>query len=192
MFFRSRLCDICRKSLELAFESIKDRSSDLVPHHLTKESLVDSILHRSCHLCRLIIYHLKLNWALAEQHWVNSDTIEDKPTSLTEEDFADSDFDFATFHEHRRGVLSYMHDLPEELNFRTKVSKYLGSNGVDGVFGPVEFDCDAFNHDGLRAAVPRFWIFDERGVCVIAESYMTVLTAVHSFWCASNNEQTKR
>jgi hypothetical protein len=164
MFFRSRLCDICRKSLELAFENMKDRSSEEIPHHLTKESLVDSVLHRSCHLCRLIIYHLKLNWALAEQHYVDPGTIKDKPTSLTEEDFADSDFDFATFPEHRRGVLAYMHDLPEDLNFHTKVTEYLNGKEGDGVFGRVEFVCDALNQEWLTAAIPRFWIFDERGV----------------------------
>jgi hypothetical protein len=165
MFSRSRLCNVCRESLELALESIKDRSSDEIPHHLTKESLVDSVLHRSCHLCRFIIYHLKLNWALVEQHWVDSGTIEDKPTSLTEQDFIDSDFDFATFPEHRRGVLSNMYDLPEELNFHTKVTEYLSGKEGDGVFGLVAFDCDALNHDSSKAAIRRFWVFDERGVC---------------------------
>jgi hypothetical protein len=54
-----------------------------------------------------------------------------------------------------------MLELPETLNLQVQISKY--GDGSDGVFGIVKFDCDALNAETLKAAVPRFWIFDNRG-----------------------------
>jgi hypothetical protein len=160
MLFTSRLCDVCNNALGLAFESLKDRRSDKVAHHATKESLIDSVLHRSCHLCRLIIYHLKVAWAA--QHREGVDDLKEEPTSLTEEDFNDSDFDFATFPSDRVTVRSYMLELPEEINLHTQINKY--RDGSEGIFGLVEFACESMNHSYTRAAIPRFWIFDEQGM----------------------------
>jgi hypothetical protein len=159
MFFRSRLCSVCDNALRLAFDSIQNRTSDTVPHHVTKESLVDSVLHRSCHLCRLMIYHLKLHWAATHRKGV--DDLKEEPTSLTEDDFVDSDFDFATFPSDRLVVLSYLLELPEILNLQAQISNF--GDGSDGVFGIVKFDCDALNAETLKAAVPRFWVLDNRG-----------------------------
>ncbi|KAH6117156.1 hypothetical protein HBI69_098400 [Parastagonospora nodorum] len=134
------------------------RESDEIPHHLTKESLVDSVLHRSCHLCRFIIFHLKTHWAI--EHLEGKDDLKEESTSLTESDFADSDFDHKAFPSDRVVILSYMLDIPENLNFHIKMSK--SGDWFDGVFGLVEFDCDALNHDYIKAAIPRFWIFNDK------------------------------
>jgi hypothetical protein len=160
MLFKSRLCDVCKNSLQLAFESMKDRESEAIPHHLTKESLVDSVLHRSCHLCRFIIHHLKTHWAV--EHRQGKDDLKEEPTLLTEEDFADSDFEYAAFPRERLIVLEYMLEMPERLNFHVKLTK--SGDWFDGVFGHVDFDCDALNHDYIKAAIPRFWVFEEKGV----------------------------
>jgi hypothetical protein len=159
MLFKSRLCNVCTTALYLAFDSMTGRESDEIPHHLTKESLVDSVLHRSCHLCRFIIFHLKTHWAI--EHLEGKDDLKEEPTSLTESDFADSDFDHKAFPSDRLVVLSYMLDMPENLNFHVKMSK--SGDWFDGVFGLVEFDCDALNHDYIKAAIPRFWIFNDKG-----------------------------
>ena len=63
--FTSQLCDVCKQALQLAITSMEGRKpviSDKVARHRTKDSLVDSILRQSFHLCRLIIYHFKLHW----------------------------------------------------------------------------------------------------------------------------------
>ncbi|KAF2829178.1 HET-domain-containing protein [Ophiobolus disseminans] len=153
MLFDSKLCDVCNNTLRLIFGSIDDLSSQEIPHHLTKESLVDSVLHRSCHLCRLIIYHLKVRWA--PEHRGGLSDLKEEPTSLTEEDFEQSDFDFATFSSDRVIVHSYMLELPEALGLHARIMKY--GDGTDGVDGILEFDCDGFDND-----IPRFWIFDQR------------------------------
>jgi hypothetical protein len=163
MLFKSRLCNVCNDTLRLAFESIQDRTSDTVPHHVTKESLVDSVLHRSCHLCRLIIYHLRLQWSAT--HREGAEDLKENPVTLTEEDFLDSDFDFATFPSDRLVVLSYMLELSETLNLQAQLSNY--GDGFDGVFGIIKFDCDALNGETTKAAVPRFWVFDSRGIVLV-------------------------
>jgi hypothetical protein len=155
-------------ALCLAFESMKDRDSEEIPHHLTKESLVDSVLHRSCHLCRFIIYHLKSHWAL--EHRQGKDDLKEEPTSLTEADFADSDFDYTAFPRERLIVLSYMLEMPENINLHVKMSK--SGDWFDGVFGLVAFECDALNHDYMKAAIPRFWIFEEKGVSTWDQSFV--------------------
>ena len=154
MLFNSRLCGVCNNTLQLAFDSFGDLSSNGLPHHSTKESLVDSVLRRSCHLCRLVIYHLRLRWA--PQHRKGKDDLKEEPTALTEADFEQSDFDFATFPSDRVIVLSYMLELPEALDLHAKILKY--GDGSDGTYGIIEFDCDGFDSD-----IPRFRIFDERG-----------------------------
>ncbi|KAH8726036.1 hypothetical protein GQ44DRAFT_680231 [Phaeosphaeriaceae sp. PMI808] len=158
MLFNSRLCHVCNDALRLAFESIGDRNSHKAVHHLTKESLIDSVLHRSCHLCRLIIYHLKLSWSPENRQGLED--LKEEPTSLTEDDFRSSDFDFATFPSSRVVLLSYMLGLPETLNLYAQIKLY--GDGSDGIYGQVEFDCDGFNVDYLKAVVPRFWIFQEK------------------------------
>lgn len=161
MLFRSRLCDVCTTTLRLAFADLqeKERDSDQVPHHIMKESLIDSILHRSCHLCRLIIYHLKLHWA--SKHWQDKDDDTELPHTLTEDDFKDSDFEFASFASDRRIVRSYMRGLPETLNLHATISRYQA--GEKGVFGLAVIDCDALNLEDVNAAMTRLWVFDKDG-----------------------------
>jgi hypothetical protein len=154
MLFKSRLCEICKTTLFQAFESLDDLASNQIPHHVTKGSFVDSILHRNCHLCRLIIYHFRLRWA--PQHRDGLKDLREEPTSLTEEDFAESDFDFETFPSDRVTVLSYMLELPETIGLHAQIRRY--GDGKDGTFGLIEFDCD-----GLDSDKPRFWIFDQLG-----------------------------
>jgi hypothetical protein len=158
MMFNSRLCDLCKNTLNSAFGTLKERESDTVPHHPTKESLIDSVLPRSCHLCRFILYHFKLRWALGHRKGLKD--LREEPTTLTENDFKDSDFHFAAFPRERVIAHEYMLELPEDIKLHAQVTRY--RDGSDGVFGLVTFDCDAPNHD-IKAAVQRFWIFDERG-----------------------------
>lgn len=161
MLFKSRLCYICKTTLDLAFENLKDkeRDSDQIPHHLTKESLIDSVILRSCHLCRLIIYHLKLHWSFI--HWQDVDDDKGYPDTLTEDDFKDSDFKFAEFARDRRIVRSYMRGLPETLNLHATVSRY--QQGEKGVFGLAVIDCDALNTEAVNTAMTRLWVFDKDG-----------------------------
>ncbi|KAH7390478.1 heterokaryon incompatibility protein-domain-containing protein [Pyrenochaeta sp. MPI-SDFR-AT-0127] len=157
MLFTSKLCDVCKNALHLAFKSIEGRTSPEIPHHLTKESLIDSVLHRSCHLCRLILYHLKLHWSPLHRQGLKD--LKEEPTTLTEKDFESSDFDFATFPADRVIVRSYMLELPEVLNLHAQISKY--RDGLDGIFGIVQFDCIGPMNGPLKDSTPRFWIFDE-------------------------------
>jgi hypothetical protein len=152
MLFKSKLCNICKTTLHQVFITLGDISSDHIPHHYTKESLVDSVLHQNCHLCRLIIYHLRLRWA--PQHRQGLEDLREVPTSLTEPDFEDSDFDFKTFPRDRVTLLSYMLELPESFKMNAHVTKY--SHVFDQTHFLLEFDCD-----GLDSDKPRFWAFDE-------------------------------
>jgi hypothetical protein len=172
MLFRSRLCSVCDNALRLAFDGIQNQASHTVPHHVTKESLVNSVLHRSCHLCRLIVHHLKVYWAPFHQNGL--DDLEEEPTTLTEDDFVDSDFDFATFPSARLVVLSYLLGLPEILNLQAQISNW--GDGSDGVFGIVNFGCDAFSAETIDAAVPRFWVLDNRGKDFKSVHAVVVLT----------------
>lgn len=166
MLFRSRLCGICQTTLQKTFETLDDLSSNKIPHHPTKESLVDSVLHRSCHLYRLIVHHLRLRWA--PLHRLGLEDLETVPTSLTKSDFEDSDFDFETFASDRIIVLEYMLELPESCNFNAHIKKYV--HGVGGEpFYHLEFDCDGPDSDK-----PRFWVSDEK-VMVFAMSNMTTI-----------------
>ncbi|KAF1918219.1 heterokaryon incompatibility protein-domain-containing protein [Ampelomyces quisqualis] len=156
--FKSKLCDVCKKSLQLAFGTLKDGSSKKIPHHVTKESLIESILLRSCHLCRFMIYHLKSHWGL--HHRTGVQDLKEEPTTLTEDDFKDSDFHLESYPSDRLVILSYLLELPETLNFHAQVTEY--GQGTDGVFGLLEFDCHDLHQDQSKSAVPRFWIFDEQ------------------------------
>jgi hypothetical protein len=161
MLFKSRLCSVCDNALRLAFDGVQNQVSHTVPHHVTKESLVDSVLHRSCHLCRLIIDHLKQYWAGTHQEGLHD--LKEEPTTLTEDDFVDSDFDFATFHNDRLVILSYLLELPEILNVQARISDYGYESVSDGVFGIIHFSCDAFDVKTPNAAVSRFWVLNNRG-----------------------------
>jgi hypothetical protein len=174
MLFRSRLCSVCDNALRLAFDGIQNRASHTVPHHVTKESLVDSVLHRSCHLCRLIVDHLEVYWAGLHQNGL--DDLEEEPTTLTEDDFVDSDFDLATFPSDRLVVLSYLLDLPEVLNLQAWISNSGYEDGSEGILGIVNFGCDAFNAETSDAAVPRFWVLDNRGKNFNSVHAVVVLT----------------
>jgi hypothetical protein len=154
MLFKSKLCDVCKTTLQQAFETLDDPATNQTPHHATKESFVDSILHRNCHLCRLIIYHFKSAWALFHREGLGD--IKEEPTSLTEDDFAESDFDFGTFPSDRVTVLSYMLELPETIGLHARIKRW--GDGGDGTFGLLVFDCE-----GLNSHKPGFWVFDERG-----------------------------
>ena len=107
----------------------------------------------------MILYHLKLHWSVLHRKGVED--LKEEPTTLTEEDFVDSDFDFATFPRDRVVVLSYLLELPQTLNLQAQLSNF--GDGSDGVFGIIKFDCEALNAETLKAAVPRFWVFDNRG-----------------------------
>jgi hypothetical protein len=158
--FTSRLCETCNHALKEALSTLQGRDpeiSDKISHCPTKDSLVDSILRQNCHLCRLIIYHIKL-------HWVADGSLgpeEEEPTSLTEDDFKDSDFDFATFPSDRIGIRSYMLGLPDNIQFKLQILEF--GDGSDGVLGEMLVDCEAFADDYLKANVARFWIFAPQG-----------------------------
>jgi len=152
MSFKSKLCNVCRTTLQQTFETLGD-SSQTIPHHRTKESLVDSVLHQGCHLCRLIIYHYRRRWAPEHQQGVEDLT--EVPTSLTKHDFQDSDFEFETFPSDRVVVLSYLLELPELFEMNARITKYLLNGEMNYL---LEFDCD-----GLGTDKPRFWVFDEKG-----------------------------
>ncbi|KAF2679089.1 HET-domain-containing protein [Lentithecium fluviatile CBS 122367] len=160
MEFTSRLCSVCDNALRLAFTTLQNRTPEIfdkVPHHATKDSLVESVLVRSCHLCRLIVYHLKLHWS--KDYSLPKE--EEQPTSLTEDDFKDSDFVRKNFPAYRVGLREYMLGLPEDVGFTLEMREF--GNGEDGVLGTVELDCKTFEGDSLRANQPRFWIFAAQG-----------------------------
>lgn len=159
MLFNSKLCQICVDTLRLAFESISGWKSHPVAHHLTKDSLIDSVLHRSCHLCRFIVYHFRVYWA--PLHRQGLEDLREKPTSLTEDDLLLSDFNFASFSKDQMIVRSYLLELPEDLNFQVRVNKY--GDGNDGVFSIIEFTCNTPNKNDLSLSTSRFWAFDKRG-----------------------------
>jgi hypothetical protein len=161
MLFRSRLCSVCDNALRLAFDGIQNQASHTVPHHVTKESLVDSVLHQSCHLCRMIVHHFEMYWANTHREGLYE--LKEEPTTLTEDDFIDSDFDFATFPSDRLRILSYLLELPESLNLQVRVSNYGYEDRSDGVFGIISFGCDAFNAESYEAEVPRFLVLDNQG-----------------------------
>lgn len=102
--------------------------------------------------------------------------LKEEPTTLLEHDFDDSDFNFATFPSDRVVVLSYMLGLPEVFNLWAQISKY--GDGSDGVFGIIEFDCDAFNAETPKAAIPRFWVFDGRGTLPSPAQAPAILTTL--------------
>jgi hypothetical protein len=161
--FTSRLCDICTNALNLAFASLKGRTpeiSDEVAHHATKDSLVDSVLRQSCHLCRLLIFHLKTHF----HQDIDLGPEEEQPTpaSLSKEDFSESDFDYASFPSDRVGLRSYMLGLPEDVGFRLQMEEF--SDGTDGVLGTMKLDCDAFSQGPVRQNVPKFWILAAQGM----------------------------
>lgn len=157
MLFKSTLCEVCTDTLQTAFSDVDTLASGVVPHHRTKESLIHSVLCRNCHLCRLIIFHLKLRWAPV--HFYGKEEQIDEPTTLKEDDFEHSDFTFAEFSSDRSICRSYMLDLDENLSLHAQIQKY--GDGANGTYGIVEFDCEGFDKD-----IPRFWIFDRRGDCL--------------------------
>jgi hypothetical protein len=84
--------------------------------------------------------------------------LKEEPTTLTEDDFKDSDFHLGDYPYGRFVILSYLIGLPENLNFHAYVTEHV--EHTDGVFGLVEIGCPT-----LERAIPRFWIFEERGMC---------------------------
>jgi hypothetical protein len=161
--FTSRMCDVCDTALRLAFASLKDRTpeiSDEVAHHATKDSLVDSILRKSCHLCRLLIYFLK-NYSDLD-HYTGLEEEQPMPPSFSEDDFKDSDFEFVAFPRDRVGIRSYMQGLPEDVGLRLQMEEF--SDGADGVLGTMKFDCDTFAKAAMKTNLPRFWIFGSQGM----------------------------
>ena len=160
--FKSRMCDVCSNALRLAFASLKDRTpeiSDDVAHHATKDSLVDSVLRQSCHLCRLFLYHLKVHWV--KDYTLGPEEEQSTPTSLSEDDFKESDFEFGTFPSDRVGIRSYMLGLPEDVGLRLQIEEF--SDGVDGVLATMKLDCDALAHVSVTA---RFWVLAAQGMKV--------------------------
>jgi hypothetical protein len=109
-------------------------------------------------------------------HRIGVEDLKEEPTTLTEDDFKDSDFFLEYYPSDRVLILSYLLELPETLNFHAQVSEY--GEGTDGVFGLLEFDCDALNQDGNRSAIPRFWIFDERGMLLRKRHPDSILTSM--------------
>lgn len=96
-----------------------------------------------------------MHWGLF--HRTGVEDLKEEPTTLTEEDFKDSDFHLGDYPHGRFVILSYLIGLPETLNFHAHVTEH--AEHTDGVFGIVEIGCPA-----LERAIPRFWIFEERGM----------------------------
>lgn len=124
--FESKLCNVCRDALEKMFSSI-DRLdscvSDSVPHHLTKTSLVDSVVAQSCHLCFLIVDHLKASWSdlllglEEEERSAPSETV----TALSEENFRASDFEHAIFPGDLLKACRAIGRLPEDIGMTAHI-----------------------------------------------------------------------
>lgn len=190
--FTSRLCDVCDNALRLAFTSLVGRTpeiSDDVPHHITKDSLVDSVLRQSCHLCRLLIYHLKVHYA--NDCSLGPEAEQPIPERLSEGDFVNSDFDYAAFPSDRVGLRSYMLGLPEEVNFKLQMEEF--SDGADGVLGTMKMDCDAFSQGPVKQNVPRFWIFGSQGTSAsIHVMCLALLCGLASFRRIRRHEEVQR
>jgi hypothetical protein len=182
--FNSRNCDVCQIALQQAFSGMNDEQHPkIVPHHRTKDSLVESVMARSCHLCRLILYHLKSHWICPPNRtlfaaamfqnlestawngpfpfWAEEDA--DTPTlfTLTAADFIGSDFSFNTFSRDRIVVRSYLRGLPERLDLGIIMHKYDGP--TRGISAKLQFDCKALSKGQFETVKPSFWIFTDEG-----------------------------
>jgi hypothetical protein len=123
--FQSKLCNVCRDALEKMFSNLARDSaySGIVPHHLTKTSLVDSVVAQSCHLCCLIVDYLKVSWSdpllglEEEERSASSETV----TALSEEKFRASDFEHATFPGDRLKVRRAIGRLPEDIRMTAHI-----------------------------------------------------------------------
>jgi hypothetical protein len=160
--FQSKLCIVCRIALEQAFGSLRIGHSDKVPHHQTKDSLVDSVLPRNCHLCRLIVYFLRLHWVPRDpkQGLEEELTSGEADSALTEDDFRTSEFEYATFPKDRLNIRLFMRGLPEDVGLTMQISEFGEILGKEGRF--LEFDCASFVK--IDAAKPSFWIFSMEGI----------------------------
>jgi hypothetical protein len=160
--FQSRLCNVCRNTLDQAFSSIRIKESVKVPHHLTKDSLVDSVLVRGCHLCRLVVDFCKLRSASdspdleEDEGSILSQTV---TAALSEEDFKSSEFEYANFPSDRLGIRWGVRGHPEDFGLTVQISEF----GVyAGRVGLLEFDCASFAR--VSMVKPRFWIFSTEGI----------------------------
>jgi hypothetical protein len=162
--FQSKLCNICRDTLDKVFSSI-DRlgtgDSDRVPHHLTKNSLVDSVVAQSCHLCLLIVDDLKARWS---GPWLGLEEEERSApsaaaTALSEEDFVALDFEYATYPSDRLRVRRAIGRLPEDIGMTARISKYETRKG--GSLGRLVFDSASFG-GGIKHT-PLFLIYPAEG-----------------------------
>ncbi|KAH7066876.1 hypothetical protein BKA63DRAFT_425637 [Paraphoma chrysanthemicola] len=159
--FTSRRCEICCSTLQQTFSGINDAQPRSVPHHATKDSLVDSVVVRSCHLCRLVFNHLKLHWSKQFDPKQEPEIAEPMPIHLTEEDFANSDFSFESFPDYRIGIRSCLRGLPENLKLEVAARKYTGP--TDGIVATLQFDSESLSKDELSVVKPSFWVFNTAG-----------------------------
>lgn len=142
--FTSRACSVCTHALQLAFDSVTTRHSYKVAYHATQESLIESALWRSCHLCRLIAYHLQLHWIRNKSH--TSET--ELPISRTQNDFA-SGFEFIKFCDARKMFRRNLIGLPETFNEPQRYRKL------------KQLRRDLRNHTVRQRSFPsgRLWLF---------------------------------
>jgi hypothetical protein len=102
---------------------------------------------------------LSLKWDSC--FWAEEEAEKPMPDTLTEADFATSDFSFKTFSKDRVVVRSYLLGLPEKLELGIIVSKYNGP--TKGILATLRFDSEALSQDQLSVVKPSFWIFDDTG-----------------------------
>jgi hypothetical protein len=103
---------------------------------------------------------LSLKWD--SPFWAEEEAEKWTPETLTEADFAKSDFNFKTFSKDRIVVRSYLLGLPERLELGVIVSKYKGP--TKGIIATLQFDSEALSQDSLSVVKPSFWIFDGTGM----------------------------
>ncbi len=193
--FQSRLCNVCREALDQAFNSIRGQDSDKVPHHLTKDSLVDSVLARSCHLCRQTVDMLKLPNGPSlgpEEH--EGSAPRQPVTALSADDFKASDFEYANFASDRLWVRRALGHLPEDIGLTLSIRNFGVHHGLQGM---LYLYCTSMPRISSFA---YFWIISTEGMLFftpMAEteviiSYNIVLSSIHRLSWSHCSRQDNR
>jgi hypothetical protein len=197
--FQSRLCNVCRNALDQLFKSMtRHEFSGNIPHHLTRESLADSVLAQACHLCRLAVEQLM--WPNDMSLSPPENTIGLPPRrqfkALSADDFEASDFDCVNFPNYRLWLRRALGWLPED--FGLVMNIHIDGEFVDALQGNLRLNAE-FTYRDLNPSA-HFWITSTEGMLFftpLAEKEVIVspnsgLSSIHRLSWAPCNRQDNR
>lgn len=162
--FQSSLCNVCQDALDQAFNNFRGEvTGEVIPHHPTKDSLVDSVLAQSCHLCRLIVDHIEALWTgpppspEAEEGPAPGQTV---VTALPpEDDVRASDFESTNLLRDRLWLHRAVGHLPEDIGLTARIFFQNADLRSDPV-GILDI-----GHKASAGSHPSFSIVRAQGIC---------------------------